>query len=241
MVNVIAAGDQIVVREIHMRVLLVEDEVRLARLIRTSLREEAHAVDIASDGEDGLMLALHGDFDIVILDVMLPRLDGLTVCKRLRAEKKSVPILLLTARDSVEDRVAGLDSGADDYLVKPFATVELIARMRAVTRRPGERHDTVYQRGQLRLDPSSHRVWMNSREVRLPNKEFRILEYFIQYPNLVLTREMIANRVWDYDSISFTNVIDVYIRQLRKKLDDPGHTSVIETVRGVGYRLGACP
>ncbi len=224
-----------------MRVLIVEDESRLAMLIRRSLTEEGHAVDVVGDGEAALSWTAGATYDVVILDVMLPGIDGFAVCAALRARRDHTPILLLTARDSVTDRVRGLDAGADDYLTKPFAAMELAARLRALARRPRQAIDTVLSFGGLRIDSARRQVWRGEQEVALPNKEFRILEYLVRNPNRVLTRDMIANHVWDYDFVNATNVIDVHIRQLRRKLDEPGAASTIETVRGVGYRLNARP
>ncbi len=224
-----------------MRVLIVEDEARLAALIRRALAEEGHAVDVVGDGEAALSWTAGATYDVVILDVMLPGIDGFAVCAALRARRDYTPILLLTARDSVSDRVRGLDAGADDYLTKPFAAMELAARLRALSRRPRAALDTVLSVGGLRIDSARRQVWRGDQEVALPNKEFRILEYLVRNPNRVLTRDMIANHVWDYDFVNATNVIDVHIRQLRRKLDEPGAASTIETVRGVGYRLVSQP
>ena len=220
-----------------MRILVVEDEPRLASLLRRGLIEEAHAIDLAADGEEALAWVNIGDYDAIVLDIMLPGIDGLEVCRRLRRQRLQTPLLLLTARDSVADRVAGLDAGADDYLVKPFAFAELAARLRALARRPHETHDPVLSAGAVRLDPAARRVWCGDDEIPLPNKEFRILEYLIRHPNQVLTRSMIAEHVWDYDFPNVTNVIDVHIRQLRRRLHDPYPGGLIETVRGAGYRL----
>jgi DNA-binding response OmpR family regulator len=219
------------------RVLVVDDEERLCRIIRESLREFGHAVDVAFNGEDALNWAISTDFDAIILDVMLPDVDGLEVCGTLRARSVKSPILLLTARDSVEDRVEGLDSGSDDYLTKPFAVAELMARLRALERRPQETMEPMLIRGDLTLDPRTLRVWRGGAECSLTNKEFRILEYLMRNPNQVLTRTMIAEHVWDYDFPNVTNVIDVHIRALRRKLNDSGKPRRIQTVRGVGYRL----
>jgi DNA-binding response OmpR family regulator len=223
--------------EIVMRILVVDDEQRLCKLVRESLREYGHAVDIAFNGEDALNWAITTDFDAIVLDVMLPGMDGLEVCRALRARSVKSSILLLTARDSVEDRVAGLDSGSDDYLTKPFAVAELLARLRALERRPQETKEPILECGGITLDPRTLRVWRADRECSLTNKEFRILEYLMRNPNQVLTRTMIAEHVWDYDFPNITNVIDVHIRALRRKLDDSGEPRRIQTVRGVGYRL----
>ena len=220
-----------------MRVLVVEDEQRLATLIRRALTEEGHAVDVVGDGEAALAWVAGADYDVVVLDVMLPGMDGIAVCRGLRSRRIHTPVLLLTARDTVADRVRGLDAGADDYLTKPFALMELAARLRALARRPRVALDTVITAGSIRLDSTRRQVWRDGREIPLPNKEFRILEYLLRNPNRVMTRDMIANHVWDYEFVNATNVIDVHIRQLRRKLDDPGQPSLIETVRGLGYRL----
>ena len=220
-----------------MRILVVEDESRLADLLRRGLTEEGHAVDVAATGEEALdwvEAALH---DAIVLDVMLPGISGLDVCRQVRRGRRSTPILLLTARDAVADRVAGLDAGADDYLVKPFAFAELLARLRALARRPAEALDAVLTSGDLRLDPATHKAWRAGREVALSSKEFRLLELLLRNRGRVLTRAMIAEHVWGYDFLNETNVIDVHIRALRRKLDDPYPGGLIETVRGVGYRL----
>jgi two-component system OmpR family response regulator len=199
--------------------------------------EEGHGVDVANSGEEALDWIAIADYDAVVLDVVLPGISGLTVCRRLRSQGVKSPVLLLTARDSIADRVAGLDSGADDYLVKPFAFAELAARLRALARRPPDALEPILEAGQVRLDPATRRVWLAEEEIRLPNKEFRILEYLMRYPDRVLTRAMIAEHIWDYDFPGVSNVIDVHVRQLRRKLGDPYPGGMIETVRGVGYRL----
>jgi two-component system OmpR family response regulator len=219
------------------RILVVEDEARLATLLRRGLVEEGYAVDIAANGEEALAWVDISTYDAIVLDIMLPGIDGLEVCRRLRRQRKQTPILLLTARDAVADRVAGLDAGGDDYLVKPFAFAELAARLRALARRPPQTLDPILAAGEIRLDPASRRVWRGPDEIDLPNKEFRILEYLMRHPGRVLTRTMIAEHVWDYDFPNITNVIDVHIRQLRQRLRDPYPGGRIETVRGAGYRL----
>lgn len=221
-----------------MRILVVEDEARLAGLVRRGLTEEGHAVDLAESGEDALDSITRANYDAIVLDVMLPGIDGFEVCRQLRRQRIHTPVLLLTARDAVDDRVTGLDAGADDYLVKPFALAELSARLRALARRPAEARDTILRIGSLRLDPAMRRVWLGEERIELANKEFRILEYLMQNPNRVLTRTMITDRVWDYDFLNATNVIDVHIRSLRRKLHDAPGGRLIETVRGVGYRMG---
>lgn len=222
-----------------MRILVVEDEARLGSLLRRALTEEGHAVDLAADSEDALAWIGNypASYDAIVLDIMLPGVDGLEVCRRLRRSRIQTPILLLTARDTVADRVEGLDAGSDDYLVKPFAFAELAARLRALARRPPETRDIILAAGAVRLDPAARRVWRGNDEIDLPNKEFRILEYFMRHPGRVLTRTMIAEHVWDYDFPNVTNVIDVHIRQLRRKLGDPYPGELIQTVRGAGYRF----
>jgi two-component system, OmpR family, response regulator len=224
-----------------MRLLLVEDEKRLATLLHKGLTEEGHAVDLTGSGEDGLDWVSVGKYDAIVLDVMLPGIDGLEVCRRLRRKAVHTPVLLLTARDAIADRVQGLDAGADDYLVKPFAFVELAARLRALDRRPTDTLPTVLRVGNVTLDPATRKVWHGDDEIQLPNKEFRILEYMLRQPGRVLTRAMIAEHVWDYDFPNVTNVIDVHIRQLRLKLADPYPGTLIQTVRGAGYRVRADP
>lgn len=222
-----------------MRILIVEDETRLAKLVRQGLTEHGHAVDVVGTGNEAIRQVRFVDYDVIVLDLMLPDIDGVEVCRALRTQKIRTPILMLTARDAIADRVAGLDAGADDYLVKPFAFAELMARLRALGRRPAEVMDSVLTAGDLRLDPATRRVWRGSEEIVLPNKEFRILEYLMRNPGRVLTRDMIANHVWDYEFRSASNVIDVHIRLLRERLGDSVSDGMIETVRGVGYRL-AC-
>lgn len=219
------------------RILVVEDETRLAALLRRGLTEEGHAVDLIETGEEALDWIGRTIHDAMILDVMLPGIDGFDVCRKIRRRRVHTPILLLTARDAVNDRVRGLDAGADDYLVKPFAFAELSARLRALARRPPDALDLVLQVGGIRLDPATHQVWHDDEPVDLANKEFRILEYLMRNPNRVLTRTMIADRVWDYEFLNVTNVIDVHIRSIRRKLGDAYPGSRIQTVRGVGYRI----
>jgi two-component system OmpR family response regulator len=219
------------------RILVVEDEPRLAGLLQHGLKEEGYAVDVVLTGTDALAQQSVCDYDVVVLDRMLPDIDGLDICRTLRHRRVQTPILLLTARDAVEDRVAGLDAGADDYLTKPFAFSELSARLRALSRRAPDTLPAILHVGDVRLDPAQRRVWRAEREIFLPNKEFRILEYLLRHPNQVLTRNMIAEHVWDYEFLSVTNVIDVHIRALRKLLHDPYPGQLIQTVRAVGYRV----
>jgi DNA-binding response OmpR family regulator len=219
------------------RILLVDDEVKFSSVLRAGLEEHGYAVDLAHDGQDGYHLARLEPYDLVILDVMLPSLDGFQVCRRLRGERRNVPILMLTARDAVDDRVAGLDCGADDYLVKPFAFRELLARTRALLRRDTSSRDPVLRLADLELDTVSHSVRRAGAPVELTSKEYAILEYFVRNPNRVLTRTQIAQHVWDYDFIAMSNVVDVYVGYLRRKLCDDREPRLLRTVRGTGYQL----
>ena len=220
-----------------MRVLVVEDEARMAGLLKRALQEEGHAVDIASDGPEGLWLATENAYEAVVLDVMLPGLDGIQLCRRLRESGSWVPVLLLTARDSVGDRVRGLDAGADDYLVKPFSLLELAARLRALARRGDRPRPAVLAEGDLRLDPAAKRAWRAGTEVQLTPKEFALLELFLRHPGRVLTRSQIIEAVWDFAYDGGSNVVDQYVKYLRRKVDVPFGRHDIETVRGMGYRL----
>jgi heavy metal response regulator len=221
------------------RVLVVEDEERIAGFIRKGLGEHGYAVDIARDGEQAMRYAGAVEYDHIVLDVMLPGHDGIEVCRALRKNGLNTPILMLTARDAVEDRVRGLDSGADDYLVKPFAFAELLARLRALSRRPANVGNSVLEVGDLRLDPATRVAVRGTVAIELTTREYALLEYLMRHPNQVLTRTMIAENVWDYNFDSATNVIDVYIRYLRRKIDDPFEEKLIQTVRGAGYRISA--
>jgi heavy metal response regulator len=220
-----------------MRVLLVEDEKRIADFIRKGLSEYGYAVDLAGDGEEALAWVDVAQFDIVVLDVMLPVRDGIEVCRELRGRGVQTPVLMLTARDAIEDRVRGLDSGADDYLVKPFAFAELLARLRALARRERSVSGSRLQVGDLVLDTTTREVFREGRAIDLTSKEYALLEYLMRHPNQVLTRTMIAEHVWNYDFDNATNVIDVHIRNLRRKIDDPFPQRLIHTVRGAGYRV----
>ena len=220
-----------------MRILVVEDETRLATLVRRGLMTEGHAVDIAATGEEGLDWLEVAGYDAIVLDVMLPGIDGFEVCRRIRRGRIQTPILLLTAKDAIPDRVTGLDAGADDYLVKPFALAELTARLRALGRRPAGVEEAVIRVGDVRIDPANRRAWRGDAPIDLRKKEFQIFEYLMRNPNRVLTRTMIADHVWDYDFPNVTNVIDVHIRAIRQKLSDPSPGRLIQTVRGSGYRL----
>ena len=222
-----------------MRVLVIEDEVRMARLIKRALEEEGHAVDIAGDGPDGLWMATENPYAAVVLDVMLPGFDGFELCRRLRAAGIWAPVLMLTARDQVGDRVRGLDAGADDYLVKPFSLLELSARLRALARRDDRRRPAVLAEGDLRLDPASKRAWRADTELQLSPKEFSLLELFLRNPGTVLTRSQIIEAVWDFAYDGTSNVVDQYVNYLRRKVDIPFGRHDIETVRGMGYRLRA--
>jgi len=222
-----------------MRILVVEDNRRLNISLKTSLEEDGYAVDAAFDGDEGEAFALAAPYDLILLDVMLPKKDGFSLCRDLRQQGINAPILMLTARDAIEDRVDGLDSGADDYLVKPFSINELRARLRALLRRNKEEKIAHLQVGDLMMDPANHEVQRGDRPIDLTPREFAILEYMMRSPNRILTREMIEAHVWNFDFISGSNVVDVYIRRLRRKIDDPYPVKLLETVRGVGYRLAA--
>ena len=222
-----------------MRVLVVEDERKIADFVRRGLTEQGYAVDVAYDGEEALDWPAVAEFDVVVLDVMLPGRDGIDVCRTLRERGVRIPIILLTARDAVEDRVRGLDSGADDYLVKPFAFAELLARLRALARRePGVIAPSL-DIGDLTLDTTTREVSRGGRLIEMTTKEYAILEYLMRHPNQVLTRSMIAEHVWNYDFDNASNVIDVHIRNLRRKIDDGFSTKLISTIRGAGYRISA--
>ncbi len=220
-----------------MRILLVEDNRQLSRSLKLSLEEDGYAVDAAFDGEEGQDLAELAPYDAIILDILLPRKDGLSVCRELRDRRVNTPILMLTARDTVEDRVKGLDSGADDYLVKPFALNELRARLRALLRREAPDKTSIIVVDDLTLDSVTHRVTRAERPIELTAKEYALLEYFMRNADRLISREMAESHVWSYDYEGVSNVIDVYVRRLRRKIDDPFPAKLIETVRGAGYRL----
>ena len=220
-----------------MRVLIVEDEVKMASLIRRGLRREGISADVAVKGEDALWMAEATEYDAIVLDLMLPGIDGLEVCRRLRNEGVWSPVLMLTARDAVRDRVAGLDGGADDYVTKPFSYAELLARLRALVRRGPIERPTQLKVGDLRLDPATRQVWRGEAEIELSAKEFAILEIFMRRPGEVLSRFQLLEHAWDYDYENRSNVVDSYVRFLRQKIDKPFGVSSIETVRGAGYRL----
>lgn len=220
-----------------MRLLVVEDEEKVARFIKKGLEEEGYAVDTARDGKTGLEMGLDCVHDLIILDIHLPGMNGINVLEELRKAKVSTPVLLLTVRATIEDKVLGLDRGADDYLTKPFAFEELVARVRALLRRRAEAKQQFLQISDLRLDPAERTVFRGEKRIELTTKEYALLHYFMQNPGRVLTRTMIAEHVWDYDFDSETNVIDVYVNYLRRKIDTDPEARLIHTVRGVGYLL----
>lgn len=223
-----------------MRILVIEDDVDLAQFICKGLKEERYAVDLAADGEQGLELALANPYDLLIVDIMLPKLDGLTVCRQLRIAGNQAPVLLMTARNTVEDKVSGFDMGADQFLTKPFAFAELLARIRALLRRGYPQLEQTHLKvADLSLDLVSRRVWRGGKEIVLTNKEFALLEYLLRNQNRVLTRTSIIDHVWGLSHDPMTNIVDVHIRSLRAKIDHPSSPSLITTVRGVGYMLEA--
>ena len=216
---------------------MVEDETKLGQLLVRGLREEGYAADLADRGEEALWMAHAAPYDAIVLDVMLPGLDGFDVCRCLRGDGIWSPVLMLTARDAVDDRVTGLDAGADDYLAKPFSFDELLARLRALTRRAPVERPAVLEVGDLRLDPASHRAWRGEAELDLSAKEFALLELFMRRPGMALTRGQLLDGAWDMAFEARSNVVDVYVRYLREKIDRPFGRDSIETVRGIGYRL----
>jgi DNA-binding response OmpR family regulator len=218
-------------------ILLVEDEVKLAKFIELELSSEGYQVSVAHDGMTGLTLARESSPELVILDWMLPGLSGLEICRRLRSTGNKVPVILLTARDEVSDRVAGLDAGADDYVVKPFSIEELLARIRAHLRRTQETEEDILQFEDLRLNRLTHEVYLDKRAIELTAKEFDLLEYLLSNPRQVFTKDQILENVWGYDFMGDSNIIEVYIRYLRLKLEEKGEKRLIQTVRGVGYAL----
>src|SRR5580765_8188382 len=222
-----------------MRLLVVDDEPKMAELLGRSLREEGYAVDLAGRGEDALWMAEAVPYDAIVLDVMLPGLDGLAACRELRARKVWTPVLILTALDGVDDRVAGLDTGADDYLVKPFSFSELVARLRALVRRGGPERPVALEVGDLRLDTAAHRAWRAEDELDLSAKEFALLELLMRRPGQTLSRLQLLEGAWDMSFESRSNIVDVYVGYLRQKIDRPYGRRSLETVRGVGYRLRA--
>ena len=222
-----------------MRILVVEDERKVASFIRQGLGEEGYAVDVASNGEEGLAMARDGVHDLIILDIGLPKMNGLQVLQELRRRKVTTSVLLLTVRATIEDKVLGLDAGADDYLTKPFAFQELVARVRALLRRRTEGGPAVLQFADLTLDPARHTAFRGGQKIDLTSKEFALLDYFMRNPGRVLTRTMIIEHVWDYDFDTGTNVVDVYVNYLRKKIDSDREPKLIHTIRGVGYVMKA--
>ena len=220
-----------------MRLLLVEDEAKMAALLERGLVEEGHAVDVAGRGEDALWMARAVSYDAIVLDLMLPGIDGIAVCRELREQEVWTPVLLLTARDAVDDRVSGLDAGADDYLVKPFAFAELLARLRALKRRGPSERPVALQVGDLRLEPAQHRAWRGERELELSPKEFALLELFMTRPGEALSRPQLLEGAWDMAYERRSNVVDVYVGYLREKIDKPFGRHSLETLRRVGYRL----
>ena len=221
-----------------MRILLIEDEKKMASFIQRGLKEEGYIVDVAFDGEQGWEYVTANDYDLILLDWMVPKISGLELCGKLRAEKYTVPILMLTAKDSVEDKIKGLDQGADDYLAKPFAFDELLARIRALLRRPHDiQPETSFSCGVLRIDLLSHHGYLDGQELTLSQKEFALLEYLMRHKGQVVSRTQIAEHVWDMHFDPMSNTVDVYINFLRKKIDGQSKRSLIQTVRGIGYRL----
>ncbi|MDT5186613.1 MAG: hypothetical protein QOI29_4771 [Mycobacterium sp.] len=223
----------------RMRLLVVEDEQRLAAGLRKGLEAEGFAVDVVHNGTDGIWMARETPFDAIILDVMLPGANGYQVCRTLRGEGNWTPILMLTAKDGVWDEVEGLDTGADDYLTKPFSYAVLVARLRALRRRGAQPRPTVLEAGDVRLDPATRRVWLLGEQIELTRREFAVLEYLLHHPDEVLSKRNILDHVWDFDFDGDPNIVEVYIRRLRTKLQRPDGGAVIETVRGAGYRLVA--
>jgi two-component system, OmpR family, response regulator len=223
----------------RMRLLVVEDEQRPAAGLRKGLEAEGFAVDVVHNGTDGIWLAGENPFDAIILDLMLPGANGYQVCRTLRSEGNWTPILMLTAKDGIWDEVEGLDTGADDYLTKPFSYAVLVARLRALCRRGARARPTVLEGGDLRLDPATRRVWRRGEQIEFTRREFAVLEYLLRHPDEVLSKRDILDHVWDFDFDGDPNIVEVYVRRLRTKLHRPGHSAVIETVRGAGYRLVA--
>jgi len=222
-----------------MRILLVEDEPGIAQFVRQGLAEAGYAVDVATDGRNGLDYALAAEYDIIVVDIMLPKMDGLQLLRQLRAEQIKIPVLLLTARNAVEDRVQGLDAGADDYLSKPFAFAELLARLRALLRRPPVQADTILRVADLEMDVASREVRRAGKQIELSPREFALLEYLMRHPQQVLTRAQITEHIWNFDFYGDSNVVDVYIGYLRRKIDRGLNPPLLHTVRGIGYRLSA--
>ena len=220
-----------------MRILLVEDDVTIARLLKEGLEDESYAVDVANDGSEGYRTAAADDYDVIILDIMLPGMNGYEVCRALRNDGNKTPILMLTARDTERDIVEGLDTGADDYLAKPFSFDVLLARIRALLRRPNEKLEEILQVGDLKLDPSSKKVTRASQEINLTAKEYSVLEYLMRNKGKVLSKEQIISHVWDFDADVLPNNVELFIMFLRRKIDKPFKSKLIHTVSGFGYKL----
>ncbi len=220
-----------------MRILVIEDEKKIAEFVRRGLREEGYAVDIAADGEEGHYLATSNEYDLIILDLMIPKIDGLTLCRTLRKEKINIPIIMVTAKNTVQDKVTGLDTGANDYLTKPFAFEELLARVRALLRHKEAGSATKLKAGDLAADLLTHKVTRGGKEIELTAKEFALLEYLMRNAGAVITRTMISEHVWDINFDTDTNIIDVYINYLRRKIDDGFKKKLIQTIRGRGYSI----
>ena len=220
-----------------MRILVVEDEKKVANFIKKGLEEEHYAVDTAYDGEDGLDLAEANEYDLIILDLMIPKIEGLEVLKTIRGKKNNTPVLVLTAKNTVEDIVKGLDAGCDDYLTKPFAFMEFLARVRALLRREKKDKEPLLRIADLTLSLVTHKVTRKEKEIELTSKEYALLEYFMRNPDKMLTRTMISEHVWDYHFDSMTNVVDVYVNYLRKKIDKDFEPKLIHTLRGIGYMM----
>ncbi len=221
-----------------MRILVVEDEHKIAHSLKKGLEQESHAVDVVYDGKSGLDYALSEEYDLVILDRMLPQLDGVEVCRKLREQKNHIPVLLLTAKGQVDDRVEGLDAGADDYLIKPFAFSELLARIRALSRRPKQAIATILTCDDLSLNTTTFEVIRNGK-IQLSHKEYSLLEYLLRHKDQVISKDQIISHVWDYDATVLPNSVEVYIKHLRKKIDGDGQKPLIHTIRGFGYKLSS--
>ncbi len=222
-----------------MRILIIEDEHKIAQSLKKGLTQESYAVDLSFDGEEGLELALSGEFDLIILDRLLPKIDGLTLCQKVRAEGVHTPILMLTAKGQIQDRVEGLNAGADDYLAKPFAFEELLARIRALKRRPADSVADILELADLTLNTSDLEVKRNKKPIKLSAKEFALLEYLLRHKNKIVTKEQIISHVWNYDSDVLPNTVEVYIGYLRSKIDKPFNgLKLVQTIRGFGYKIG---
>lgn len=221
-----------------MRILIIEDEEKIANSLKIGLTQESYAVDVENDGQTGYDMAIYEDYDIILLDLMLPSMDGLEICRRLRSENKHTPILMLTAKGEISDRVKGLDIGADDYLPKPFAFTELLARIRALTRRPKKTVGTILQVEDLSLDTSTSEVKRDGKTIPLSSKEFALLEYLMRHKGTIVKKDQIIDHVWNYDADVLPNSVEVYVTHLRSKIDKPFKRALISTVRGFGYKIG---